>query len=55
MIFLIIPADFFKGIFLMVIVALGAIFEAFLGNYSENLYLTKHLITAFSFFVFIYY
>ncbi len=49
--FLIIPSYFFRGAFLLVVVALGAFFEAFLGNYSENVLLSEYLITSFGFFV----
>lgn len=50
MLFLVIPDDFIKGLFLLATVALAAIFEAFLGNYSENVFLAEHLIMAFGFF-----
>jgi len=46
---LILPGPFFRGIFFVVSVVIITVFEATLGNYSENLLINEILITAFGF------
>ncbi len=49
--FLIIPGNFFRGLFLLAAVILGSVFEFFLGNFAENVALNETLVIAFGFFM----
>ena len=49
-IFLIVPSDFLRGLFLIVAVVLITFFEIILGNLSENILLNETLIIAFGLF-----
>jgi hypothetical protein len=49
--FLIIPSEFLRGLFLVIAVALITLFEIILGNLSENLLLNETLIIAFGLFI----
>lgn len=45
--FNIVPGDFFRGLLLLFVVALGWLFEYFLGSFAENIALNETLIIAF--------
>jgi hypothetical protein len=49
--FLIIPGSFLRGLFLLAVVALGSLFEIFLGSFAENVSLNETLIIAFGLFM----
>jgi len=49
--FLIIPGSFWRGLFLLVVVVLGSLFELFLGNFGENITLNETLVIAFGLFM----
>lgn len=52
--FLIIPSDFLRGLFLILTVFVIAFFELILGNFAENLLLNETLIIAFGLFIFFF-
>lgn len=47
----IIPWYFVKGVFLIITVVLGSLFEIFLGKFSENVVLNESLLTSFGVFM----
>ncbi len=49
--FLIIPGNFLRGLFLLAVIALGSIFEIFLGDFAENVALNETLVIAFGLFM----
>lgn len=52
--FIIIPNDFLRGSFLILMVILGSFFELFIGDFSENILLNETLLVAFSWFLFLF-
>jgi hypothetical protein len=47
----IIPGDVLRGLFLIIVVLLGSLFEIFLGNFAENIVLNETLVIAFGIFM----
>lgn len=45
--FLIIPGNFWRGLFLLLVVGLGSLFQIFLGNFAEHVALNETLVIAF--------
>jgi hypothetical protein len=45
--FLIIPGNFWRGLFLLLVVALGSIFQIFLGKFAEHVALNETLVIGF--------